>query len=319
MEINNAISDKEGDYNSFIVYPTSLLVNIRDKKKSLKLLYFPFLSGKQKLFDARIEKMFSIIRITRTLSSRACQPVATFQKFDEFTQKAEETVRQNESKRQRADEDEEIKSKILKSALTFVPDHGWSKDSITKGVEAVGFPKVTSGMIEPIELIHFHYESSNDALEDLMKKEVEALKDDEKLSTTKFLRKHVENRLRMNAPYLSQWPHALAMMSLPQNAPKSLHFGLTMVDSMWHYAGDKSLDYNWYTKRITLLGIYKSTELAMMQDSDKDDFKNTWDFLDRRFEDLRDLSGIMKGGPQDLGKMVNSIGTTLKVLIGLPR
>ena len=89
--------------------------------------------------------------------------------------------------------------------------------------------------------------------------------------------------------------------------------------SMWHYAGDKSLDYNWYTKRITLLGIYKSTELAMMQDSDKDDFKNTWDFLDRRFEDLRDLSGIMKGGPQDLGKMVNSIGTTLKVLIGLPR
>ena len=264
--------------------------------------------------------MFSIIRITnRTLTSRACQPVATFQKFDEFTQKAEETVRQNESKRQRADEDEEIKSKILKSALSFVPDHGWSKDSITKGVEAVGFPKVTSGMIEPIELIHFHYESSNDALEALMKQEVEALKDDEKLSTSKFLRKHVETRLRMNAPYLGQWPHALAMMSLPQNAPKSLHFGLNMVDSMWHHAGDKSLDYNWYTKRITLLGIYKSTELAMMQDSDKDDFKNTWEFLDRRFEDLKDLSGIMKGGPDDLGKMVNSIGTTLKVLIGLPR
>ena len=109
-------------------------------------------------------------------------------------------------------------------------------------------------------------------------------------------------------------------MSLPQNAPKSLYYGQSLVDTMWHYTGDTSVDTSWYTKRVTLFGIYKSTELAMMQDSDKENFKNTWDFLDRRFEDLQDFRGLVKGaGPEDVGKVINSLGTTLKVLIGLPR
>ena len=80
-----------------------------------------------------------------------------------------------------------------------------------------------------------------------------------------------------------------------------------------------SPDYSWYSKRLTLLGVYKSTELAMMQDSDLNDFKSTWDFLDRRFEDLRDMKGIVKGGPEDATKVINSVVTTLKVLVGLPR
>lgn len=110
-----------------------------------------------------------------------------------------------------------------------------------------------------------------------------------------------------------------ALMSLPQNAPQSLYYGQSLVNTMWHYAGDTSTDTSWYTKRVTLYGIYKSTELAMMQDSDKENFKNTWDFLDRRFEDLRDFRGLVKGGPEDVSKVINSLGTTLKVLIGLPR
>ena len=70
----------------------------------------------------------------------------------------------------------------------------------------------------------------------------------------------------MNVPYISKWPEALAIMSYPQNALSSLELGLELVDSMWHASGDKSVDINWYTKRVSLYGIYKSTELAMMQD-----------------------------------------------------
>ena len=35
-----------------------------------------------------------------------------------------------------------------------------------------------------------------------------------KLEVEKFLRKHVENRLRMNIPYLHQWPNALGNIGL---------------------------------------------------------------------------------------------------------
>ena len=58
----------------------------------------------------------------------------------------------------------------------------------------------------------------------------------------------------MNTPYLGHWANALALMAAPQNVPKSMNFGLNLVDSMWFHAGDKSLDYNWYTKRLMLLG-----------------------------------------------------------------
>ena len=79
------------------------------------------------------------------------------------------------------------------------------------GVEAVGLPKVSSGIVQPIDLIHFHYEKSNNDLELLMRKDMENEEETtpKKLEVEKFLRKHVENRLRMNIPYLHQWPNAL--------------------------------------------------------------------------------------------------------------
>ena len=130
-----------------------------------------------------------------------------------------------------------------------------------------------------------------------MKAEVESAEADIKIKPVAFLRKHSEARLRMNIPYLRHWPQALALMSLPPNAPKSLHFDLELVDSMWHYAGDKSVDYNWYSKRLMLLGLYKSTELAMMQDSSAD-YKDTWEFLDRRFVFTKFSQFIMECFPR---------------------
>ena len=55
-----------------------------------------------------------------------------------------------------------------------------------------------------------------------------------------------------------------------------------MALAQWilHYIFLQSTDMNWYTKRLTLLAIYKSSELAMMNDK-SDDFKETWEFLDR--------------------------------------
>ena len=56
----------------------------------------------------------------------------------------------------------------------------------------------------------------------------------------------------------------------------------------------------------------------MMQDESAD-FDHTWQFLDRRFQDVHDLSGILKGGPEDVGKVINSLGTTFKAIVGMPR
>ena len=46
-----------------------------------------------------------------------------------------------------------------------------------------------------------------------------------------------------------------------------------------------------------LAGIYKSTEIYMLQDK-SEDFQDTWEFLDRRVEDVSKLGKKLRGGQQ---------------------
>lgn len=80
---------------------------------------------------------------------------------------------------------------------------------------------------------------------------------------------------------------ALAIMAMPQNAPRALRLGWRSADAMWRLAGDTSVDYNYYTKRTILAGIYAAT-LAVFADDKSDDFADTRAFLDRR------IDGIMR-------------------------
>ena len=135
--------------------------------------------------------------------------------------------------------------------------------------------------------------------------------------STQFLKKSIEQRLKMNVPYMTRWAEALAIMTYPQNAPKSLNLGLELVDSMWHIGGDTNVDMSWYTKRLILLGIYKTTELAMMQDQ-SDGYRETWAFLDRRFDDSNSLQDLL-GAPDDAVKILGAVGSTVKAFLGVKR
>jgi len=39
------------------------------------------------------------------------------------------------------------------------------------------------------------------------------------------------------------------------------------VDEIWHAAGDRASDIDWYAKRTILGGIYSTTEIYMLTDS----------------------------------------------------
>ena len=80
---------------------------------------------------------------------------------------------------------------------------------------------------------------------------------------------------------------AMAIMAMPHNAPKSLRMGWKSVDVMWRLAGDTATDYNHYTKRTILAGIYTAT-LAVFIDDESESKASTYAFLDRR------IDGVMK-------------------------
>ncbi|NXK10574.1 COQ9 protein, partial [Herpetotheres cachinnans] len=188
--------------------------------------------------------------------------------------------------------EEQLQHRILTAALEFVPEHGWTAEAIAEGAKTLGLSAAAAGMFhsDGSELILHFVSQCNTKLTELLEQEQKLVQlgKAEKKPTDQFLRDAVEARLRMLIPYIEKWPQALSVLLLPHNIPSSLNLLTSMIDDIWQYAGDQSTDFNWYTRRAVLTGIYNTTELVMMQDSSPD-FEETWRFLENRVADAMNM------------------------------
>ncbi len=97
----------------------------------------------------------------------------------------------------------------------------------------------------------------------------------------------VEARLDATSIDRESLRRALAILALPQNLAKATRLGWRTVDTIWHAAGDVATDYNYYTKRTILLGVYAST-ITVFLDDESERLAETRAFLGRR------INGIMQ-------------------------
>lgn len=112
----------------------------------------------------------------------------------------------------------------------------------------------------------------------------------ERLATLKIrerIRALVAFRLDAVADIDEAVRRALAVMAQPQNAARALKLGWHSADIMWRLAGDTATDYNHYTKRAILAGIYSAT-LAVFVNDESEGKADTHAFLERR------IDGVMK-------------------------
>ncbi|XP_027883837.1 ubiquinone biosynthesis protein COQ9, mitochondrial isoform X3 [Xiphophorus couchianus] len=219
--------------------------------------------------------------------------------------------------------EEQLQARILTAALEFVPLHGWSMEAISAGAEAVGLSSASTGMFTNGAgdlVLHFISQCNSNLTEILAEQHNQVqLGQVEPKKTADFLRDAVETRLRMYIPYMESWPQAMSILLLPHNIPDSLKHLSTMVDDIWYYAGDRSTDMNWYTKRAVLTGLYNSTELVMLQDSSPD-FQDTWTFLDNRIQDVTNMAVTAKQMQltgEAVAQGLMGAAVTLKNLTGL--
>jgi ubiquinone biosynthesis protein COQ9 len=110
----------------------------------------------------------------------------------------------------------------------------------------------------------------------------------EKLAGLKIrekIRSILWKRLEIMEPAREAVRRALSILAMPQNVPAGLKSGWHTADVMWRIAGDTSTDYNHYTKRLMLGGVYASTLLVWLDDA-SEGFMETRSFLDRRIDDV---------------------------------
>lgn len=97
----------------------------------------------------------------------------------------------------------------------------------------------------------------------------------------------IEARLAAVEPEREALRRALTVLALPQNIARAARLGWRTVDRIWRAAGDTATDYNHYTKRAILLGVYAAT-ISVFLDDESEGWAETRAFLGRR------IDGVMR-------------------------
>lgn len=121
----------------------------------------------------------------------------------------------------------------------------------------------------------------------------------------------VKTRLELCADEKAAMQSLVAYASRPAGAAAIARPLWAAADMIWRWAGDTATDYNHYTKRSLLLGVMASTTLFWLQDTSAQ-HTATWDFLNRRIEDVLKIGGQTGAYVQPIISKLDTLRTRLK-------
>lgn len=178
---------------------------------------------------------------------------------------------------------------ILAAVLNHVPFDGWSDLAIKNAAGDLGLPPDFLKMAYGggiAEMVEVHLGNLDAALEKaLSKKKLDKMKIRERIKTA------VLTRLELNQPYKEVVRRTVGFLALPPNAPLAAKCLWRTCDLMWRAAGDTSTDFNHYTKRMILGGVYTTTLLTWLNDS-SEDYADTKAFLGRRIDNVMEFEKL---------------------------
>jgi ubiquinone biosynthesis protein COQ9 len=186
-----------------------------------------------------------------------------------------------------------VRTAIIDAALPHVPFDGWTQGVLQQGAADAGYDKIMALRVFPggaVEAIEFwSHLADRRMLAELEQRDLAAMKVRERIATA------VRVRLEQTAAHREAVRRAFSLLALPLNAGKAPALLWRTVDAIWYAAGDTATDFNYYSKRGLLAGVYSATVLYWLEDR-SEGFANTWSFLDRRIADVMRV-------PQALGAL----------------
>ncbi len=202
--------------------------------------------------------------------------------------------------------------KILDVALMHVPFDGWSETSFRAAVSDAGVDPVVARGLFPrgaVDLaVAYHKRGDAEMLRRIEETDLDEMRFRDRVAFA--VRARIEAAEDREAVR-----RGTTLFALPMYAPDGARLIWGTADAIWTALGDTSRDFNWYTKRATLSGVYSSTVLYWLGD-DSLGSEATWAFLDRRIEDVmrfekakaqvrdnRFLSGLMAGPAKILDRV----------------
>jgi len=180
-------------------------------------------------------------------------------------------------------DDAALRTAVLMAALPHAAFDGFSASVLDKAGKEAGLGKAEVGRLfenGPVSLVEFYSTWADAEMEKkLAATDLKAMKIRQRIAAA------VKARLSVLKPHKEAARRAAALLSLPMNAALGAKLMYRTVDAMWRAAGDTSTDFNFYTKRGILAGVYGSTAMRWFNDTSADE-KPTEEFLAARIENV---------------------------------
>jgi len=172
-----------------------------------------------------------------------------------------------------------LRQAVLDAALVHAAEDGFSERTLTRAATDAGVDcEVVLHLFPdgPASLVAYLSEQTDAEMEkQLAAQELAGMKVRERITTA------VLTRLEILKPHKEAARRAAAFLMMPANAALGMKLVYQTVDAMWRAAGDTSTDFNFYTKRAILAGVYTTTLMRWFTDKTADE-SETRTFLDAR-------------------------------------
>ncbi len=179
----------------------------------------------------------------------------------------------------------DVKARLLDAAKPHVPFDGWSEAVLRLAAAEAGIDRAMVDAVCPrgaVDLALAYHEAGDAAMvAALHEADLDAMRFRDRVGFAVRTRLEVvEDRELVR--------RGMTLFALPQYGADGTRALWRTADRIWTALGDSSRDINWYTKRATLSGVYGATVLYWLGD-DSDGQARTWEFLDRRIEDVMQI------------------------------
>lgn len=191
-----------------------------------------------------------------------------------------------------ADEEDPIlalQRQILDAALPHACIDGWTREMLAMAALEAGlaegeaeraFPR---GAIDAVlAYVRFVDEDMAAEMADLEETEPAVY---ENMRTREKIAIAIQVRLESQTANREAIRKGLRVLADPRYAPEAAKSLACTVDTVWRIAGDTSTDFNYYTKRGLLAGVYTATLLYWLNDDSEDQHK-TWEFMRARIGEV---------------------------------
>jgi ubiquinone biosynthesis protein COQ9 len=182
-----------------------------------------------------------------------------------------------------------LRRAVLAAALPHVPFDGWTDRILDRAAADIDLDAAEARRLFPggaADLIAlFVAEADRRMVESLASHDLAAKRVRDRIALA------IRARLELARPHREAVRRAMAYYALPFNAAAGTRTLYRTVDAIWRAAGDRATDFNFYTKRALLAGVYGSTLLFWLDDNSEGSAA-TWAFLERRIDNVMTIQKV---------------------------